>query len=111
MGIQNGSPTQCFFAALSSGTSLPWPPTVYAIMTGSDMDMAFRLLTSTGGYKKTLFMLDTSYEHFYFLPNNSYGEYLSPFIGTTPAYDAAQSATTVRLFFPSVRICQLNMME
>ena len=52
------------------------PPTVYAIMTGSDMDMAFRLLTSTGGYKKTLFMLDTSYEHFYFLPNNSYGEYL-----------------------------------
>lgn len=24
MGIQNGSPTQCFFAALSSGTSLPW---------------------------------------------------------------------------------------
>ena len=52
------------------------PPTVYAIMTGSDMDMAFRLLTSTGGYKKTLFMLDTAYEHFYFLPNNSYGEYL-----------------------------------
>ena len=41
-------------------------------MTGSDMDMAFRLLTSTGGYKKTLFMLDTAYEHFYFLPNNSY---------------------------------------
>lgn len=29
------------------------PPTVYAIMTGSDMDMAFRLLTSTGGYKKS----------------------------------------------------------
>ena len=52
------------------------PPTVYAIMTGSDMDMAFRLLTSTGGYKKTLFMLDTAYEHFYFLPNNSSGEYL-----------------------------------
>lgn len=52
------------------------PPTVYAIMTGIDMDMAFRLLTSTGGYKKTLFILDTSYEHFYFLPNNSYGEYL-----------------------------------
>ena len=41
------------FAALSSGTSLPWATfTVYAIMTGSDMDMAFRLLTSTGGYKK-----------------------------------------------------------
>ena len=52
------------------------PPTVYAIMTGSDMDMALRLLTSTGGYKKTLFMLDTAYEHFYFLPNNNYGEYL-----------------------------------
>ena len=29
-----------------------------------------------GGYKKTLFMLDTAYEHFYFLPNNNYGEYL-----------------------------------
>lgn len=51
-------------------------PTVYGIMTGSNMHMAFRLLTSTGGYKKTLFMLDTAYEHFYFLPNNSYGEYL-----------------------------------
>ena len=45
-------------------------------MPGSDMDVAFRLLTSTGGYKKTLFMLDTAYEHFFFLPNNSYGEYL-----------------------------------
>ena len=33
--------------------SLPWPAyPFYAIMTGSDMDMAFRLLTSTGGIQK-----------------------------------------------------------
>jgi hypothetical protein len=51
-------------------------PSVRAIMTGSNMDIAYRLLTSTGGYRKTLFILDTTYEHFHYLPNNEYGEYL-----------------------------------
>ena len=44
-------------------------PQIRAIMTGTDMEMAFRLFTSTGGYKKSLFMLDTSFEHFHYLPN------------------------------------------
>ena len=30
-------------------------PQIRAIMTGTDMEMAFRLFTSTGGYKKSLF--------------------------------------------------------
>lgn len=38
--------------------------------------MAFRLFTSTGGYKKSLFMLDTSFEHFHYLPNTPEGEVL-----------------------------------
>jgi len=40
-------------------------------MMGSDMDIAKLLMTSTGGFKKSLFMLDTSYEHFHFLPNTT----------------------------------------
>ena len=32
-------------------------PQIRAIMTGTDMEMAFRLFTSTGGYKKSLFLL------------------------------------------------------
>lgn len=49
-------------------------PNVRAIMTGSDMDMALRLFQSTGGYKKSLFMLDTSFEHFHYIPNSKEGE-------------------------------------
>ena len=38
-------------------------------MTGTDMEMAFRLFTSTGGYKIRLFLADTSFEHFHYLHN------------------------------------------
>lgn len=51
-------------------------PPMRAIMLGDNMDTAFQLLTSTGGYKRSLFMLDTTYEHFHFIPNNIYGETL-----------------------------------
>lgn len=49
-------------------------PPIHAIMLGTNMDIAFQLLTSTGGYKKSLFILDTSFEHFHYVPNDSYGE-------------------------------------
>ncbi|MDD3279566.1 MAG: hypothetical protein PHG16_11930 [Lachnospiraceae bacterium] len=52
------------------------PPKIRAIMLGDSMDMAYRLMTSTGGYRKSLFMLDTAFEHFHYLPNNAYGETL-----------------------------------
>lgn len=48
-------------------------PEVRAIMLGTDMETALKLMSSTGGYKKSLFMLDTSYEHFHFLPNTPEG--------------------------------------
>lgn len=51
-------------------------PKIRAILTGSNMDTALKLLTSTGGYKKSLFMLDTSFEHFHYLPNTPEGESL-----------------------------------
>lgn len=51
-------------------------PKIRAIMLGSGMDTAYRLLTSTGGYRRSLFMLDTSFEHFHFIPNNMQGEVL-----------------------------------
>lgn len=56
----------------------PYParPCIHAVMMGTGMDMALRLLTSTGGYKKSLFLLDTSYEHFHYVPNNPEGEIL-----------------------------------
>ena len=45
-------------------------------MTGTTWKWLFRLFTSTGGYKKSLFMLDTSFEHFHYLPNTPEGEVL-----------------------------------
>ena len=51
-------------------------PKIRAILTGKDMETAYQLLTSTGGYKKSLFVADTSYEHFHYLPNTPKGETL-----------------------------------
>ncbi|MDD2980515.1 MAG: hypothetical protein PHN80_11125 [Hespellia sp.] len=51
-------------------------PQIRAIMLGRDMDTALKLLTSTGGYKKSLFMLDTAFEHFHYIPNTPEGELL-----------------------------------
>ena len=38
------------------------------------MDLAYQILTSTGGRKHDFFMLDGSYEHFLYLTNNHQGE-------------------------------------
>lgn len=58
-------------------------PKVRAIMSGDNMEMAYQLLTSTGGYKRSLFMLDNSFEHFHYLPNTEEGETLLKLL-TTP---------------------------
>ena len=65
-----------FFAALSSRTSLPWPAYRLCHHDRQWYGYGFPSPYQYRGIKKTLFMLDTAYEHFYFLPNNSYGEYL-----------------------------------
>lgn len=49
-------------------------PQIRAILSGTDMDTAYQLLTSNGGYKKSLFMADTSFEYFHFIPNTPEGE-------------------------------------
>ena len=51
-------------------------PEIRAMMFGDNMETALRLLTSTGGYRRSLFMLDDSFEHFHFLPSNDQGETL-----------------------------------
>ena len=51
-------------------------PHIRAIIFGDSMDTGLKLLTSTGGYKHSLFTLDTSFEHFHFLPNTFEGEIL-----------------------------------
>ena len=38
------------------------------------MDLAYQILTSTGGAKHDYFMLGGSYDHFYFLTNDHQGE-------------------------------------
>ena len=48
-------------------------PIVKGIMLGTNMDVAKLLMTSTGGYKRCLFTLDTTYEHFHYVPNNEAG--------------------------------------
>ena len=65
-----------FLQQYLSGNPYPGIPKVRAIMLGRNMDMAYRLLTSTGGHKKAFFSLDTSYEHFHYVPNTPEGELL-----------------------------------
>ena len=59
-----------------SGSPYPGNPEIRAIILGNDMDMAYRLLTSTGGHKKSQFLLDTSFDHFCYVPNTPEGEVL-----------------------------------
>ena len=39
---------------------------VHGLVLGDSMDLAYQILTSTGGAKHDYFMLDGSYDHFYF---------------------------------------------
>ena len=47
---------------------------VHGLILGNSMDLAYQILTSTGGRKHDFFMLDGSYEHFLYLTNNHQGE-------------------------------------
>lgn len=47
---------------------------VHGLVLGDSMELAYQMLTSTGGAKHDYFMLDGSYDHFYFLTNNHQGE-------------------------------------
>ena len=47
---------------------------VHGLVLGESMELAYQLLTSTGGAKHDYFMLDGSYDHFYFRTNNHQGE-------------------------------------
>lgn len=47
---------------------------IHALFIGSHTDVGVQLLTSTGGYRNSCFKLDTSFEHFYFLPDSLAGE-------------------------------------
>lgn len=48
---------------------------VHGLVLGDSMDLAYQILTSTGGAKHDYFMLDGSYDHFYFLTNDHQGEW------------------------------------
>ncbi|MFR5556208.1 MAG: hypothetical protein ACLTKE_04775 [Coprococcus sp.] len=46
-------------------------------MTGKDMDTAYHFTDiALADTENRSFSLDTTYEHFHYLPNNIYGEYL-----------------------------------
>ena len=47
---------------------------VHGLVLGHSMDLAYQILTSTGGPKHDYFMLDGSFDHFYFLTNDHQGE-------------------------------------
>lgn len=49
---------------------------VQGVVLGESMELAFQMLTSTGGTKHDYFMLDGSYDHFFFLTNDHQGEVL-----------------------------------
>lgn len=47
---------------------------IHGLILGASMELAYQMLTSTGGRRHDYFMLDGSYEHFLFLTNDHYGE-------------------------------------
>ena len=64
---------------LSKECITPWyhPDTpIKALMIGQNMDTALKLMTSRGGYQKSYFCLDASFEYFHFVPAKPTGEVL-----------------------------------
>lgn len=62
---------------IGQGVLSPWyrPDTpVHALIIGSSMETAIKLLTSTGGYKNNYFKIDTSFNRFHYLPDTAAGE-------------------------------------
>lgn len=59
---------------ISHGYSPDTP--IKALMIGSNMDTSLKLLTSTGGIRKSYFYLDTSFGCFQYLPDTREGEIL-----------------------------------
>lgn len=56
---------------LSKDYISPWyhPDTpIKALLLGTNMDTAYKLLTSNGGFQKCYFYLDTSFDYFHYLP-------------------------------------------
>jgi len=53
-----------------------YPPDtpVKALIIGSDMETSVKLMESTGGYQKSYFYLDTSFDYFHYLPASPAGE-------------------------------------
>lgn len=61
----------------SQGVLSPWyrhDTPIRALFIGKCMDTGIQLMASTGGYRHSLFTLDTSFEHFYFIPDSHAGE-------------------------------------
>ena len=46
---------------------------IRALLIGKGMDTSLKLLTSTGGFQKSYFYLDTSFEHFHYIPDSREG--------------------------------------
>lgn len=47
---------------------------VKALLIGKDMDTSIKLLTSKGGYQKSYFYLDSSFDYFHYIPASPAGE-------------------------------------
>ena len=47
---------------------------IKALIIGQDMDTALKLLRSNGGYQRSYFYLDTSFDYFHYVPDTPAGE-------------------------------------
>ncbi len=50
------------------------PESVQGLILSESMELAYQLLTNTGGAKRDYFILDGNYDHFHFVTNNHEGE-------------------------------------
>lgn len=68
------------------------PEDIQGLVFGSDMEIAFALLSSTGGIKHNYFMLDGNYDTFHFLTSDRRGEVLLKLLCDMEKADALNRA-------------------
>ena len=78
---------------------------IKAIVFGSDMEIAYKFLTNTS---KNYFMLDSSFQNFYFFSLDSRGETLTKLISSEAKHKALNATLSTDLLPPNAKLLMEN---
>ena len=68
---------------------------IKALLIGTDMDTSLKLLNSTGGFQKSYFYLDASFDYFHFIPASPAGETTLRLLCSPAAYRCTADTVTI----------------